>query len=300
MILVSGLLNIETTLKIEQFPLDYFPVTYSFGGVGDTVAGVGYNVGKALHTLGTEVRLVGLLGRDLFSQLVRQTLQADGLDSPFLLPHLAELPRSVILYEGSGRRQIHLDLKEIQESRYPEADFQAALAEPQLKLAVLSTVNFNRYLLPLARAAGVPIATDVQAIERLDDAYNRDFMGGADILFQSDERLPTTAVDWIEAIFHTYPARIVGIGMGDKGALLGVRGQGIRHYPALPTRPIVNTIGAGDALFSAFIHGYVRHGDPWQAMDAAMLFASWKIGTRGASEGFLTGEALTQLTMNNE
>jgi acarbose 7IV-phosphotransferase len=254
------------------------------------VAGVGYNVGKALHTLGNPVRLVGLLGRDPLSQLAAQTIQADGLDGRYLLPHLPHLPRSVILYEGTGRRQIHLDLKDIQESRYPEEQFTAALAGCQL--AVMSTVNFNRFLLPLARAAGLPIATDVQAIRDLHDDYNRDFMASADILFQSHEQLPCPPEEWAEAIFATYPARIVGIGMGADGALLAVRGQGVRRFAAVATRPIVNTIGAGDALFSAFLHGYAHHADPWQAMATAVLFASWKIGTRGASEGFLTAAEL--------
>ena len=292
MILVSGLFNLETTLRIEQFPLDYYPVSYSFGGVGDGVAGVGYNVGKALHTLGNPVRLVGLLGRDPLSQLVAQTIQADGFDGRYLLPHLAHLPRSVILYDAHGRRQIHLDLKEIQDSRYPEQAFTAALAGCQL--AVMSTINYNRFLLPLARAAGLPIATDVQAIRDLHDEYNREFMASADILFQSHEQLPCSPEAWAEAILATYPARIVGIGMGADGALLAVRGEGMRRVAAVATRPVVNTIGAGDALFSAFVHGYAQHGDPWRAMQAAVVFASWKIGTRGASEGFLTAEELAK------
>lgn len=293
MFLISGLLNIETTLKIERFPLGYFPVTYNFGGIGDTVSGVGYNVAKALHTLGNPVRLVGLLGRDPLSQLVAQTVQADGLDGRYLLPHLAQLPRSVILYESSGRRQIHLDLKEIQESRYPEIEFTAALENCQL--AILSTINFNRYLLPLASTAGLPIATDVQAIRDLHDEYNRDFMAAADILFQSHEQLPCSPEEWAEAIFATYPARIVGIGMGGDGALLAVRGKGMRRFAAMATRPIVSTIGAGDALFSAFLHSYIQQGDPWRAMSAAVAFASWKIGTRGAAEGFLNAAELAAL-----
>lgn len=293
MFLISGLINIETTLKIEQFPLDYYPVSYNFGGVGDTVSGVATNVGKALHTLGREVRLVGLLGRDPLSQLAAHALQADGLDGRYLLPHLAQLPRSVILYDENGRRQIHLDLKEIQESRYPEAEFTAALAG--CHMAIISTVNFNRFLLPLARAAGLPIATDVQAIRNLHDEYNRDFMASADILFQSHEQLPCSPEEWAQAIFATYPARIVGIGMGADGALLAVRGEGLRRFAAVTTRPIISTIGAGDALFSAFLHGYTQHNDPWRAMSAAVAFASWKIGTRGAAEGFLNAAELAAL-----
>lgn len=292
-ILVSGVINLETTLRIEGFPLDYFPVTFSFGGLNDTVAGVGYNVGKALHTLGSEVRLVSMHGRDDISQLVLKTLQQDGFHTQFILPQLDQLPRSVVLYDSAGRRQIHTDLKTIQDQRYPAETFRAALADCQL--ALMSTVNYNRYLLPLVRTAGIPVAIDVQAIRSLDDEYNRDYMAAADILFISGENLPTTPEAWTTAVFARYPARIVGIGLGEKGAFLAVRDGEWRTIPAVYTRPIVSTVGAGDALFASFIHFYAQGLPPHDALQRAILFASYKIGSAGASQGFLTESELTQL-----
>ncbi|MEZ4556777.1 MAG: hypothetical protein R2854_10085 [Caldilineaceae bacterium] len=56
--LVAGHVNIETTLRVDGFPLDYFPVTYPFFGINSTVAGVGFNIAKALHTLGDEAFLL--------------------------------------------------------------------------------------------------------------------------------------------------------------------------------------------------------------------------------------------------
>ena len=51
-ILVSGLINIETTLKVDSFPLEYKPVRYPFFGIQSTVSGVGYNIAKALTMVG--------------------------------------------------------------------------------------------------------------------------------------------------------------------------------------------------------------------------------------------------------
>ena len=39
-ILVSGLLNLETTVRVDGFPIPYFPVHYPFFGVRSTVSGV--------------------------------------------------------------------------------------------------------------------------------------------------------------------------------------------------------------------------------------------------------------------
>lgn len=52
MFLISGLINIETTLRVDGFPLEYAPVRYPFFGVDTTVSGVGYNIARALATPG--------------------------------------------------------------------------------------------------------------------------------------------------------------------------------------------------------------------------------------------------------
>lgn len=69
----------------------------------------------------------------------------------------------------------------------------------------------------------------------------------------------------------------------------------IKHYPAVRTREIINTIGAGDALFSAFIYFYNKTKDAYYAIEKAIIFASYKIGEKGAAEGFLTEEELLKI-----
>jgi ribokinase len=58
------------------------------------------------------------------------------------------------------------------------------------------------------------------------------------------------------------------------------------------TRPPVSTIGAGDALFSAFLYSYTHTRDPYRSLQQAVVFASYKIGETGAAEGFLDSEGL--------
>lgn len=294
-ILVSGLINIETTLGIDHFPLDYYPVTYAFDRVASSVSGVGYNVAKALHTLGHGVAMASLIGDDFHGQWVRQDMASLGLATEGLLASLPATPASVILYEPGGRRQIHVDLKTIQESQYDEARFAAQLAG--CRLAVMCNINYNRALLPAVKAAGLPIATDVHVLSDPDDAYNRDFMAAADILFLSDEGLhgrpPEELIGALQSRYHN---AIIVMGRGSLGALMYVAADRQFHRSAARSpRPVVNTIGAGDALFSAFVHGYLTHGNPYQALNQACLFAGWKIGVAGAADGFLTAEALIRL-----
>ena len=293
-ILVAGLINIETTLRVEGFPIVYEPVRYPFYGVSSSVSGVGYNVAKALGALGEDVRLAAMIGRDDAGQLVYRRLRADGIAAGFVIDELEQTPQSVILYDAEGRRQINVDLKDIQDRGYPPALFeQAAQGCP---CAVLCNINFARPFLDVMQARGVPIATDVHAIADLDDDYNRDYMRAAQILFMSDERLPCPPEDWVRRVWERYKAEIVVVGLGAQGALLGVRSADcLERLPAVQTRPIVSTIGAGDALFACFVALYHRTGDPYLALRKAMVFASYKIDVASAAEGFLDTAALDEL-----
>lgn len=293
-ILVAGLINLETTLRFERFPIEYSPVRYPFFGVSSSVSGVGYNVAKALTRLGHAVDLLTLIGDDAGGALARSALAAEGIDGRHALNRLPATPQSVILYDGEGRRQINVDLKNIQEAAYPPDVFDAALTG--CSLAVLCNINFARPLIARAKAAGKRIATDVHAIGSLTDDYNRDFMAGADILFMSHEYLPVMPEDWARLVLRQYSPQIVVIGLGAQGALLAVRDDNrIERIPAVTTRPVVSTIGAGDALFSAFVHSYEQTGDPYLAIRHAAAFASWKIGVAGAADGFLSAAELEAL-----
>lgn len=287
--IVAGLINVETTCKIESFPLSYAPVRYPFFGLKTTVSGVGYNVAKALTTLGNEVDLLSIIGNDSLSHVVRHAVQDHAIADKRVLSLMDETAQSVILYDETGKRAIHVDLKNIQETLYPlvHLDFTG------VDLAVLCNINFTRPMLEQAKQAGVPIATDVHTLRSLEDDYNRDYMTAADILFMSDEGLPMSPQEWVWRVWERYPAPILVIGMGAKGALLAIRAeQRISHFPARALRPIVNTIGAGDALFSAFVHSYAETKDPYLAIQKAILFAGYKIGEKGAADGFLSAAQL--------
>jgi ribokinase len=286
-LLVSGLINVETTVRIDGFPLSYAPVRYPFFGVNTTVSGVGYNLAKALHTLGDEIVLVSMVGRDALAAFVTDALKSAQIDPARVIPLLRETPCSVILYDQDGQRAINVDLKDIQEAIYPTVHFDTALTDSAI--AILCNINFSRRFLDRARRAGVPIATDVHAIGSLDDDYNRDFMSAATILAQSHEYLPVSPENWVHGLWDRYGTPIAIVGLGHQGALLGVRDHNfIERIPPVFTRPVMNTIGAGDALFAAFLHFYAKTNDPYNALQRAQVFASYKIGESGGASGFLT------------
>lgn len=293
-ILVSGLINLETTLRVDGFPIEYMPVRYPFYGVNSSVSGVGFNVAQALTKLGDTVRFLSMIGKDPAGSVVKTVMVSANIPAGDVLEILERTPQSVIFYDLTGRRQINVDLKDIQDQIYPFERFQEAMQE--CSLVALCNINFSRPFLVPASQSGKLVATDVHAIAELDDSYNRDFMAAADILFMSDERLPCTPEEWVYRVWARYPAEIVVVGLGTQGALMGVRKErALERMPAIYTRPVVNTIGAGDALFSAFIHCYCQYRDPFAALRKASVFASYKVGEPGAADGFLDEASLNTL-----
>ncbi len=298
-ILISGLVNLETTLLTEGFPVNYCPVRYPFGGVNTAVSGVGFNVASAMTALGRPVNFLSAIGDDTPGSIARRDLVALGVEDTHVLNLADATPQSVILYDSWGRRQVNVDLKDVQEVEYPRERFREAAKD--CSMAVLCNINFSRPLLFEARRRGMVVATDVHAISSLEDEYNGDFMASANILFMSDELIPCPPEEWIRQVGERFGNDIIVIGMGEKGSLMYVGKQHrIHHQPAVQTRRVVNTVGAGDALFSAFIHFYESRGDAFSALKMASYFASYKVGEKGASSGFLSESQLLGLIRDSE
>ena len=180
-------------------------------------------------------------------------------------------------------------MKDIQDTAYP---FDPAVLDG-IDLVAACNINFNRPLLRLAKAAGKTIATDVHVLSNIHDDYNREFMEHADILFLSDEAVGDGWRDFMLALANTYPCRIIVMGRGSKGAAMYLRETGeIMTLPAASAGKVVNTVGAGDSLFSSFLHFYAKGLAPVDALNRAQVFAAHKITVSGASKGFVTEQTV--------
>ena len=291
-ILVSGNVNLETNVWIDRFPLEYQPVRYNQFGILTDVGGVAYNVSKALSTLGDDVSLVAMIGPDMEGGQIKDTLKKSGIQTQLVRESLFASPKSVILHDEEGKRAIFTDTKNLQTTLY---DFDTVDLYG-LDLIVACNVNFNRELLFKAHEANIPIATDVHVLSNPYDDYNEAFMRYANIIFLSDEGINGNKNYFIETLRIIYPAEIIVMGLGKDGALIYIREEDtIYHLSAVYNDNVVNTIGAGDALFSSFLHFYTNGHEPIEALKKAQIFASHKISYNGASKGFLSEEEIKEL-----
>lgn len=293
-IVVAGVTNVQFSVPVDGFPLSYAPVCYPQGKTRVSVGGVGFNVAAGLAALGDDVRLATFAGGDLLGGAVASELRGRGLDGPWVAGG-QETPRSVLLVEPGGERMIHTDLRGLPDAVYPAGVFADALRGASW--AVVTNIGFARPLVGVALGAGVPVAADVQAIDRLDDDYNRDWMAAARVLFCSHERLPVAPDAWVRLVWERFGTDVVVVGCGAAGAVLGVRESGeVRRVPAVAPRGVCSTAGAGDALAAGFMHVYAATADPHAAISAAVVFAGYAVGAVPGAAAFLSGPGLAAMT----
>jgi ribokinase len=118
-------------------------------------------------------------------------------------------------------------------------------------------------------------------------------MEHADILFLSDENIGDDYGAFLWELAQTYHPEIIVLGRGAKGAAMYLReSNAITEMPAVSAGKVVNTVGAGDALFSAFVHFYAKGFPAREALCRAQVFAAHKITVSGASNGFVSEKVI--------
>ncbi len=293
-IFIMGLANIEVTCPVDAFPLEYSPIQFMSFKLSSSVSGVGYNLTKAFKTLGAEVELCTILGKDGNGSVIYNEMTGLGIPEDGLVRCMDQSFASVILYDQEGRRKIFCDLKNAQEMVYPYEIAKKKLMNSSI--AVLCNTNLSRPFLKLAKELNIPIVTDVHVINDLEDEYHKEFLTYADILFMSHERLTDTPEEFVKKLTNKYNTKIVVVGLGKEGALLYVREDNfLGRFNAVSLRPVVNTVGAGDALLSSFVYFYNKDKNPYEAVKKAMIFAGNKIGYNGGASGFICEEEVNEM-----
>lgn len=298
-ILTVGAVNIEVSINIEKFPIQYTPINFAGDKINITFGGTGMNISSGFKALGADIDFVCLTGNDLVGQFLRHNLEDLGFDKKFFFIGLEQNPLSVVMYDESGKRRINSDHKGLHLAKFPEGFIKNMLILTDYSLAVLCNVNFTRAMIPELKAHNIPIACDIQAIPNSNDDYCQEFIKAADIIFFSHENLDKSPEHVIENIVNKNRpnhASIAVVGLGKDGCLMGIAGHDkIYYYKAPDLRPVINTVGAGDALFSSFLHFFNKENDPFSAMKKAQIFASWKTGESGANKGFLSEDEVNRI-----
>ncbi|MBP3817380.1 carbohydrate kinase family protein [Butyrivibrio sp.] len=291
--LVAGVTQIETIVRVDKIPVSYAPLSSVQDSIYTAMGGDAYNESLALKWLGDDVTFMSIVGRNQDLGLINPPDRRITLSTDYIIPQMQETPTEVVLYDKQRKQQIFEDIKDLRENVY-DMNVVTPIAGA-CDMMVLANANFCRPFAKTAAELGKPIAVNIRSYNPEKEKYNTDFLEPAKVLYFSDDTLSEDPYDFIDRMASTYGTEIIILGQGSEGLILFDKTKDIKaHYKTVKTNEVVNTIGAGNALFACFLHFYMETGDSVNAIKNALLFASYKIGYMGTSNGFMTVDQLEQ------
>lgn len=292
--MVAGFVQAETIVDVAELPLPYKEFESIPEIINTGIGGAGFNEAMALRWLGDEVDFMSMVSKHMSREQIKAHLEKNEVDlcMDYILPKLDGMPAAVVLYTKE-KKQTYEDVKDIRTVEYDIDLFERQIQDKDMVL--ISNCNFCRPILQLAKKYNKPLALNVRSMRAEKIANKEDFLAAADILYISDDDIESDPYECINECKEKYNPEIIIMGIGNKGVILYTRDDNsVIEYKPVKTYDVVNTIGAGNAMFSSFLHYYVKTKDAKDAIKNALLFVSYKINFVGTSNGFMTEEQIAQ------
>lgn len=289
--IVAGIVQMETIVRVDHIPMDYAPITCTPNTIFTDIGGDAYGESLALKSLGDEVTFMSMIGKSASQELLSLFDLGMALDTGYVLNVLSGTPTAVVLYDKERKQQIFEDIKDLRSYEYDMSIFEKEAKSADM--IVLANALFCHPLAKRAKKLGKAVAVNFRGFSEEKIPYNAELLQAADIVYISDDNLVDSSYDFVKKLAKEFHNQIVILGQGAKGLILyDQKDDIVVHYNSVKTNDVVNTVGAGEALLSCFLHFYLKTGEPKHAIKNALLFASYKLGFTGSCRGFLTEEEL--------
>jgi sugar/nucleoside kinase (ribokinase family) len=230
------------------------------------------NVAVACVNLGLEASFIGQVGDDHYGRFLRDVLNQKGVDTNgLLLSPSAPTSLAIVSLSDTGERSfsfyrkhgadIAVTFNSVFRETMDRADaFHCGSVSLSDEPARTATLDMLKY----AHSSGKPVSFDVNLRPLLWDDLTlaksliEQALPFVDILKVSDEELlflqpGFSEMDALKAIAQRYPITMIVVTSGEHGSAVYTQGALIRQ-PSFRVEA-VDTTGAGDAFFGAFLQG---------------------------------------------
>ena len=274
-----------TVLVVGSFTMDYTVETPRFPKTGETVLGKDYktslggkgaNQGMAARMLGSEVTMVGMVGRDAHGDTIIESFEKAGVDMTHVRRCETKSGLASIMIDPEGENRIVM----VPGANYaypPEAlhGLRSAIGSADVVMAQLEMpIKVVETLGEICEALGKTFIVNPAPMHPLSN----ELLGRISILTPNEtelaslvDRASLTTMDAVSEAAHTLLDKGVDhvvVTLGKKGALL-VDASGTHHLQGYEVKA-VDTVAAGDAFNGALAHSLAR-GD---ALEEAVRFAN--------------------------
>ena len=264
-ILAIGELNVDLILN----NIDGEPEVGKEKFAGDMILTLGSSTAifaANAAALGAKVGFVGMIGQDTLGNLIRESLEAKGVDTSMLIEtdeHSSGATivlnygedRAMVTYQGAMAVMSFADIDKSVFEKCRHIHISSIFLQPALKADLEKILDY-------ARVQGVTTSLDTQwdPTEIWDFDYTRILPLVSVFLPNEKELMLLTSSETIdEAVGKIKPyVNTAIIKMGSKGSLLVRRGEEPAFLPSFLNTEVVDAIGAGDSFNAGCISRFVK------------------------------------------
>lgn len=271
-VFIAGPASWNHIILLDRLPE---PMPHMQFAVGDWQTVGGTSAGKALSLagLGRRVTLHTLLGDDDDGERVRGLLTAAGVDLLGGDGGATERHLNLMTRDG-GRVSLYLATPDDRGAGPAPA---AVAAMTDAAAIVLDLAPLSLGLIPLARATGRPIWTDIHDYDGESD-FHRPFIEAADVIFMNADRIGDDPFPFMERCVEGGAALVVCT-LGADGAI-AVDERMTRHAVAATPVEVLDTNGAGDAFMAGVLDATLEGSPLPDALQAGARHAASVLTTR--------------------
>ncbi len=275
------------------------------------VGGAPANVAVAVSKLGGASHFIGSVGSDLFGDMVVNTLSDHAVDIS-ALRQLSEHSTALafVSIDEEGERSFSFSRQDTADLRYPLNELPIDLFQQKkgifhfgsnslttdymaaITLALIAVAKNNDWLVSF----DVNLRPSLWPKSVIDESRIMTFLTMADVIKMSDDEM--LELDIHSSLFDVHSQSVFVVTSGANPIQLFTQGGMIEHCPEKVTA--IDTTGAGDAFFGAFLYAMVEeqlfHGDADQYLKAIKFAAScgaFSVQHMGAINSYATSEQMT-------
>lgn len=295
-----GELNVDVILN----KIDGFPEIGKEKFAGDMLLTLGSSTAifaANASSLGSKVCFVGMVGKDSFGTLVKESLANKGVATDYLIENPATATGATIVMSYDEDRanltyQGAMDIMgydDIDQSVF-ENTKHIHLSSLFMQSALLRDID---KVLEAAVKNGVTVSLDTQwdPAEKWALDYKKVLPNITIFLPNEKELQALTATSSLEEAIEAvlpYLGCAMVVKMGSKGSLL-VRKDGSRHMlPSFLNRNVVDAIGAGDSFNSGFVSAFVKGLPLEKCQEVGNMTGALNTTAAGGTGAFTTPEEI--------
>lgn len=302
-VMVVGSLNVDLTVYTPRFPVAGETVFGSTLRIG--MGGKGSNQATAAHRCGGEVYMVGCIGKDAMSDVVRRHYDTEGMPRAFIRESdTVGTGTALIEVEDGGQNRIvvvtgangEVSAEQVTEAAAQLPDLGAVLTQLEIDFAPVLAAK------ALAAERGIPFVLNPAPYKEMP----AEVLCGADWVTPNETEAAclcgVTVTDRATAAEAAEKIRAMGV----KNVLITLGAQGVyaawqtpegiaEELLAPPRVKAVDTTGAGDAFNGAFTAALAEGRTVPQALRFASGCASLSVTRAGAADSMPGREEILEL-----